>query len=89
MAIADKAFAAGQKVEGYRTVAGFLPLKDRTYPSGNKELGLISIAKKHGYTIEDVHKYIVDQEEGNKYLHILIKELNKFNSNKKVKILMN
>ena len=84
---AEEAFAAGRKVEGYRRVAGFLPLKDRTYPSGKVELGLESIARKHGYTIEDVHKYIVDQEEGNKYLHAMISELNERNRNKQVNIL--
>ena len=82
--IAEDLLKRGQKVVGYRRVAGFLPLKDRKYPSGKVELGLESIAKKHGYTIEDVHKYIVDQKEGNKYLHAMISELNESNRNKQV-----
>ena len=82
--IAEEQKAAGKKVEGYRRVAGFIPLKDRKYPSGKVELGLESIARKHGYTIEDVTKYLIDQEDGNKYMHILKNELNEINRDKQV-----
>lgn len=82
--LAQKAFAAGKKVSGYRRVAGFIHLNDRKMPSGQVQLGLKSIADKHNRTILDVYEYLNAQEYENKFMHILIKELNDVNRNLRV-----
>ena len=87
--ILDQAELAGAKVDSadIRKVAGFIHVEDVTYPSGKVEPGLRSIARKEGKTILDVYKYLKIQEEDTKLMDVLIEQLNKFESDKRVSLI--
>ena len=72
----DKTFTIVSK--DYRDLAGFIPLEDTTWLSGNVEPGLLRIAKEEGRSIKDVYEYLRREKVGNKQLRAAIDLYNKW-----------